>query len=479
MTDEEQSKEPVKAKPKRKAAPRNQSARSSTPSTESKTAAAAPEDASQSSESKADTPAAPPPPPPAVTQTEKASAPPPAAPVQEAKKSGSPLGAIALVLVLALAAGGFFIYQQLQKQIEGLNQELVQSQNGNEQSSQQLEQNISGLSEQMQAYSEATDTQLDLLEKQVGKSKRQWLIVEAEYLASVANVRLQLAGDVSTSIAALRAADQRLKDNGSPALYAIRKQIAKEIGILQSTALPDVVGISSRILSLESRVGALKVSDPHTGVAQAPGVGGDGVQPVPEDWEMALKSAWDNFSKMVVVRRNDKPISAMMTPEQVDVIQKNLALKLETARLALVHQDETLYQASLDIVAQWLTDYFDETQHEVSAALAEIKALKKEKIIPVLPDISGSLMALRDLPVLQMSGEPVVAPEPAVEPASVKPAEDAAPVTEKAVEEAAAVEQSAVPETGTEATAPAEEKTAEEAAPATDADKVVEQPAQQ
>jgi len=282
-----------------------------------------------------------------------------------------------------------------------------------------LETQLDELSGQVESFETSTGDQLALLESQATKSKRQWLVAEAEYLASVANVRLQLAGDLGTSIAALRAADQRLKEHGSPALFSIRQQMATEISALQGTAMPDVVGLSSRILSLENSVSQLEVSDPHTGVAQAPGIGLDGPQPVPEDWEKALKSAWDNLSKLVVVRRNDQPIAAMMTPEQVDSIQKNLALKLETARLALIHQDPELYTSSLEMVEKWLQDYFDESQAKVNAALKEVQDLKGQRVKAELPDISGSLTALRELPMMQPNVE---LPEPQVDAPAEAPA---------------------------------------------------------
>ena len=427
MTDEEQSKEPTAATPAKK---RTTNQKKSTTIPASSNQVAAPEPTAK-------------------------------------EKTGSTLAVIALILVIVLAVAGGFGYRQLQQQMADLNQGLVEAEENRNQDIEQMAQDLAGLSEQMQAYSEATDSQLELLEQQTSKSKRQWLIVEAEYLASVANVRLQLAGDVNTAMAALRAADQRLKENGNPALFAIRKQIAREIGSLQSADLPDVVGLSSRILSLESRVGALEVTDPHTGVAQAPGIGADGTPAAPEDWEQALKSAWDNFSKMVVVRRNDKPISAMMTPEQVDVIQKNLALKLETARLALVHQDEALYRASLDIVAQWLGDYFDQSKQAVSAALTEVKALRDASIVPELPDISGSLNALRELPLLQLGGEAAietpVQPDQATQekPVADDTASEVSPKTEPMAAESAAPEKSepdsAETQTGTAAEQPAKQ----------------------
>ncbi|MGB1701749.1 MAG: uroporphyrinogen-III C-methyltransferase, partial [Cycloclasticus sp.] len=71
--------------------------------------------------------------------------------------------------------------------------------------------------------------------------------------------------------------------------------------------------------------------------------------PIPESIEQTLNDAWENFSKLIVVRRSDKPMAALMTPERIELIRKNLALKLEAARLALINQHQTLFTESIAI----------------------------------------------------------------------------------------------------------------------------------
>ncbi|PCI20119.1 MAG: hypothetical protein COB62_04900 [Piscirickettsiaceae bacterium] len=367
------------------------------------------------------------------------------------KGSGSGVSWLAIFLVLALAAGGYYFYRQLQQQINSLSTSLNASQqassNQQQQKTEQLSSGITSLETKLDSVEKASSNGISILQKQVGKSRNQWLIAEAEYLVSIANTRLQLAGDTHTAIVAFQAADQRLKDNGNPITFPIRAQIAKDIMALQSTQLPDIVGISSKLLALESAVTKMKISEPHAGTAQAPEIGKGDPSVLPNNIKETLSDAWANFSKLVVVRRSDEPKAALMTPEQVELIRKNLALKLESARLALINSDQELYAKSLAIVADWLNDYFDMNNAPVSAAIAQINRLIDIPIKASLPDVSQSLKMLRDLPLSSI---------------------DTKPESNALAEETTAIVPSKTPEIGNENTETADNTPAEPAQPKPD-----------
>ena len=346
--------------------------------------------------------------------------------VKKPNKSGSGIAWLSIILVIAVASIGALAFLQLQQQVSDLTSLTNSVQQDNKQLSQQFQTDASQLSSklsgQLQDLQDSSTDKFDLLQKQVGKNRSQWLIAEAEYLSSVANTRLQLAGDVETAIIALQSADQRLKENGSPTTFAVRAQLAKEINLLKSTEIPDTVGISSQLIALENAVAQMGVSEPHAGTAQAPQIGKGEASPIPENIQQTLNDAWSNFSKLVVVRRSDKPIAALMTPEQVELIRKNLALKLEAARLALINKDDTLYVASLSISIDWLNDYFDTNKPSVKTAIEQLRTLKDTPIKAQLPSIALSLKMLRDLPLLTM-----------IEPVALKTehVSNIAPLTEK------------------------------------------------
>ncbi|MEO1889945.1 MAG: uroporphyrinogen-III C-methyltransferase [Cycloclasticus sp.] len=358
------------------------------------------------------------------------------------QKTGGGIGWLAIILVIAATGAGYVAFNQLKQQISGLANDahsagtkisgLSQDLQSN---SKQSNANTRDLSQQLETLQQQSSEKIALLQKQVGKNRRQWLIAEAEYLASVANTRLLLADDVDTAISALQAADQRLKENGDPITFPVRKQLAKEINLLKSTELPDIVGISSQLLALESAIAQMGVTDPHAGTAQAPEIGKGDASPIPENIQDTLNDAWENFSKLIVVRRHDKPMAALMTPERVELIRKNLALKLETARLALVNKNEPLYTGSIAISAAWLGDYFDANNPAVKTALEQLNVLKETPIKAELPSIALSLKMLRNLPILSISEQAITSPimveKTAEKAAKVIIATDKPPAVEK------------------------------------------------
>ncbi|ORU90072.1 MAG: hypothetical protein A6F71_03675 [Cycloclasticus sp. symbiont of Poecilosclerida sp. M] len=316
-------------------------------------------------------------------------------------KSSSGLSWFAVILSLSIAGLGAFIYINFQQQLGALKQKNEQSVRKYKSASDQAKKD---LTEQLQAYEKLSSEKLDLLQEQVGKNKRQWLIAEAEYLASLANSRLRLANDINTAVVALKAADQRLRKNGDPLTFPVREQIAKELSDLASTELPDIIGLSAKIIALEATVGQLKISTLHTEIAKTKKGTKNKVdaQPLPKNIEETLRDAWKNFSKLIVIRRHNQSLSALMAPEQVELIRKSLALKLEGARIALITHDQALYSANLALVAKWIEDYFDTDNAPVNAAINQIKELEKTRITYQLPDISLSLKMLRELPVLKL-----------------------------------------------------------------------------
>ncbi len=255
--------------------------------------------------------------------------------------------------------------------------------------------------------------------KRVGTSGTQWMVAEAEYLLRLANERLNLVRDTHTARAALRLADQRLRDTGDPGWNPVREQIARDIAALDAARLPDIQGLSARLAALADQVPQLKLARAALG-----GLSGNPYSPssteagsTPREqrtWQTLLDDLWAGFKQTVRIRRNDQPVQAMLPPEQQYFLYENLRLYLEAARLAAVRGDERLYHDSLNTVARWLGSYFDVHDEHTRALRDAVRELDRVKIRPALPDISGSLAALRArIKLLADLGRPIAPALPA------------------------------------------------------------------
>lgn len=392
----------------------------------------------------------------------------------KSRSGGLWLGIIVLLIVALIAGAGFFLYQQLRSQGDDINKE--------DQRNIEMAKQISGFQSQLAAMqtqlTEATGsisnadarfedkltlqakTQEEKLEttrkelvtavvqiqRQLGKTRGDWLIADAEYLLSVAGQRLHLIGDVETTREALEAADQRLRESGDAAAIKVREEIAKELALLRSVPAIDLVGLYSKLQSLSGRVNQLTLFLPYEGKQAVKSSEHDKHPASSETSSDILNSALKTLDAYVTVRHTKQPIKEILTAEQAQFIRQQLSLKLEMTKVALVQKNQTLYHASLTDALDWLDKHFNKNT-ETQGFIAELQQLDTVKLNAQMPDISGSLKMLRDITKLRIETDkavPVVDLESKLErpkkveekPAVVEtPAAPAKPSTETAAPE--------------------------------------------
>ncbi|MEW8029614.1 MAG: uroporphyrinogen-III C-methyltransferase [Candidatus Thiodiazotropha sp.] len=332
---------------------------------------------------------------------------------------------LALVALLAVAVGlvlGYRYWLDMKQSLASLNDVLARANQEQSQFEQQLgqtrqhfEQQQLAIAEQQTALEkqaesirqarEASQQQgeqlyrsLAEIQTRMGGKEGQWRVAEAEYLMRVANHRLTLMGDPNTALEALKSADERLVASGDPGWSGVREKIAAEITRL--TALPkvDSVGISAELSALAVRVETLPLLE--SGVVQgaepsrpdsSPGLAANGEFQL----EKLLDDFWRGFKSMMVIRHHDRPVSAMLPPEQRYFLMQNLRLKIENAKAAMMGRNQDLYADNLISAAEWIDRYFQVSAPEVVGFKSQLEGLAAKMIAPELPDISGSLRELQ------------------------------------------------------------------------------------
>jgi uncharacterized protein HemX len=78
-----------------------------------------------------------------------------------------------------------------------------------------------------------------------------------------------------------------------------------------------------------------------------------------------------------------------------ELTEQNLHLRLEAARIALLARDVDAFRSSIGSLGAWLRNWYHADQPAVAATLAQIDGLAAVELVPVLPDVSSSLAALR------------------------------------------------------------------------------------
>jgi len=361
------------------------------------------------------------------------------APKSKKRSASSWLGYGALSLVLILVGAGVFLLHELRsqqedlgsdvgkggaqiqsllQQISGLQTELaavhqqlatVQSQVTTEESKfeREIDDEGNSLSDKLETVRTDLSGSIQHIQRQLNQTRGDVMVADAEYLLSVANQKLHLVGDIKAVIAMMEAADQRLHDSGDPATFKVREALAKEIDLLQSFNTPDLVGASAKLLALETKIKDLPLFLPHAERSK------EDHQPhaQAEEAEASKKSgSWPasvakDIKGLVTVRHTDRPVHAILLPEEVAALRQILLLKLEMSRSALLRGDEALYKTNIESAIAWLKENFDTEAAQTQSLADDLKALQDLQLQVPLPDVSESLSLLRNIEKLRLESE--------------------------------------------------------------------------
>lgn len=356
-----------------------------------------------------------------VVQTEKKS------------RSGMIFGIVNLFLILLLMGGGFYLLDEIKNKQQEQKGDIKQGNQRGIQADKQFttfQSQLSTMQSQIATFNEEItgkdnhftktladfsqlhserlgSTQKNLsaeitkLKRQLGKTRGDWLVADAEYLLSVANQRLHLMGDINTTQMALEAADQRLRESGDTAAFKVREQIAKEISKLRSVTLPDIVGMYSSVQILKDKVNGLAALLPYAGKPLTESKQVHDHEQTQDADHGVLNSALQLLEGYVTVKHSDQPVTEIITEQEVEFIRQQLNVKLEMIKISLVQQNDDLFQKNIADVKQWLNANFTKNQRSKSF-LSELDTLNKVKLRTQFPDISQSLKMLKDITKLRI-----------------------------------------------------------------------------
>lgn len=220
-----------------------------------------------------------------------------------------------------------------------------------------------------------------------------WILAEAEYLVLAATQRVALERDVDTAIAALRAADQRLRSAAHPDLIPIRDQVIADATALEAVSLPDIEGLAIYVAKTIDRVDTL----PTKPIAEAviPFATVRAGEYEAEDWRRLAYAVWSDLVDLVEVKDADLPDSVLFDPELRYFLRQNLKLELASARLAVLRRDSANLEASVGLVKRLLEAYYDVNDAGVATIIKRLDEAKALDLNPALPNITGSLDVIR------------------------------------------------------------------------------------
>ncbi len=341
---------------------------------------------------------------------------------QPPRRSSLGIWLLVLLVLLSLAASAALVWyglqqrqqvDQLQQQLQGLSQQAQsdhQALSALGQRQQQLDAGNRSLKEQLATVSNQSVHNEQRLAQLAGSDRQDWLLAEVEYLLRLANQRLGLEHDVSGAAAMLEAADKVLLETRNPAYDAVRAKIATEIQQLRQVPGVDKVGAIARLQAMQDSLDQIdwlpqvRLSSTSTSTSTSTSVPAPApsatveveTDTAPQHWYQQLFSELkQGIGQVVRIRRQATPLDIPMAPEQAYYLQQNARLMLEQAQLAMLRGDQNLYDRSLSRVNRWVSQYLPKEDQAVLALRELLSQLQQWQVSPAVPDISGSLQALR------------------------------------------------------------------------------------
>lgn len=315
-------------------------------------------------------------------------------------------GGLAVILALiALIASGYLWYVMFYENEELFSRDIVGALDRIESDSSQAMEVVVNAEKDIKTLKENQDAiraSLEKLNSDLRRNRMEWALTETEQLLVIANNRLQLARDTRSALAALRAADQQLQQLAMPKFLPVRRELAREITLLESLEKLDVSGVTLRLVTLAENVDklplALDIRQREIGETKPAAKEGEAqVANADGNWRRTARSLWQDILSLVRVRNDVASQRPLLPPDQQYFLRENLRLMLYGAQQALLQGSVPTYQQNLKAAQRLLKDYFDVESQTVTTMQSELDRLQAMKLLTDMPDITGSLATLRRL----------------------------------------------------------------------------------
>ncbi len=230
-------------------------------------------------------------------------------------------------------------------------------------------------------------------------SREDWLLAEAEYLLKLANQRIRIERSPEGAEALLEEADGILRDLDDPNMHPLRRAIAKDLTALKLLKKIDTEGIYLSLIALTEEITNIPVVLTPRVENQAAILEKEVTDQTDKTFWQVVGGSWSRFTgsfdSYVRVVRHDKKPKPLLPVQDEMYLQQNLRLMLERAQLALLREQQDIFEQSLGQADQWLQTYYNESD-VLNNFRSELGALRQKTVVQTLPDISNSLHLLHE-----------------------------------------------------------------------------------
>lgn len=280
----------------------------------------------------------------------------------------------------------------LQKKMNALQQQLSANTTTNDTSAHAITQ----IKDELDRKITSIDSAFQDSVKQRNYQANDWLLLKARYCLELAQINQHWSNNTVTSIALLQQADTLLATIHEQRLFVIRQAIAKEIALLQAIPQLDITGILSQLDALQTLITNTDITPKtrHYGSIDSSKVN----QTVPPlSWKDHLKNTLSFLEKLVVVQRRDRDVIPLPTVAYETIQRELIVISLQEAQWAVLHNNVTVYQFSLNQALNNAKKLFDNNQANVKAIFTPLSQLVQIQLKQQSPKLDTALTLLNQV----------------------------------------------------------------------------------
>jgi len=198
---------------------------------------------------------------------------------------------------------------------------------------------------------------------------------EAEFLMSLAQIRLDLFNDVDHAQRAMELADSQLAGVNDPKLARVRQTIAIELDALRAVPRIDAAGISAKLSALRIRADKLPVQIGETGT------GGGRIARL--------------LDRYLVIRREGEAMPVV--GRSAWAVREGLKIEIERAQLALERRASDTFDDALQTADTLAKQALQAQDIQVLAFFSELDSVRSNRINAQMPNLGAALTELRSV----------------------------------------------------------------------------------
>lgn len=296
-----------------------------------------------------------------------------------------------LLVIIAVVAGGWFgwrFFERISTENQTLREDILALTVSQQSGADLLAKKNAEAAARIEKLEVEQAVRGDTLAALQRGGQRNWLLNEAQALASLAQQRLLLTSDIASAERLLGAADETLARMNDPNMLPARKALAADLEKLRGAKQVDVQGLILQLGALQQQVATLTVP----------------VQVRDADIEEKLPPSsdanwWQQFlyALPVTVRRQEAPLPLPLDAVQASTLRLYLDNALQQAQLSLLQNKPAAFQQAIAQARSALRGWLNTESSEVKHLDASLQQLANTNAEQALPEIGLGLKAIKGL----------------------------------------------------------------------------------